>query len=159
MPEKISDPARPRGLARLAFRLPIWLYRFHLGWLLGGRFLMLTHTGRKSGLPRHVVIEVVRHDKPTDTYYVASGWGEKSDWFRNVMKNPDVVVHSGGRKLDMKAQRLSLEDAEKEMLDYNRRHPAMLNELARVMGYRLDGTEDDVRALGRLVPMVEFKPR
>jgi len=159
MPEKISDPAPPRGLARLTFRLPIWLYHLHLGWLLGGRFLMLTHIGRKSGLPRHVVIEVVRHNRSTDAYYVASGWGEKSDWFRNVMKNPDVVVQSGTRKLNMKAQRLSPEAAEDEMLDYYHRHPAMLRELARVMGYRIDGTEEDVRALGRLVPMIEFNPR
>ena len=25
----------PRGLTRLAFRLPIWLYHLRLGWLLG----------------------------------------------------------------------------------------------------------------------------
>jgi deazaflavin-dependent oxidoreductase (nitroreductase family) len=130
-----------------------------MGWLLGGRFLMLTHTGRKSGLPRQVVIEVVRHDKKSDTYYVASGWGEKSDWFRNVMKNPEVVIRSGGRTMDMRAERISPDEAEDEMLDYYRRHPATLRELARAMGYRTDGTEADVRALGRLVPMVAFTPR
>jgi len=52
MPEKIAKTKLPRGLVRLAFRAPIWLYRAHLGWLLGYRFVLLTHTGRKSVLPR-----------------------------------------------------------------------------------------------------------
>jgi len=34
---------------RLAFRLPIYLYRLDLGWLLGHRFLLLVHRGRESG--------------------------------------------------------------------------------------------------------------
>lgn len=50
------DARPPRGLLRLAARLPLWLYRAGLGWLLSNRFLMLTHIGRKSGLPRQVVV-------------------------------------------------------------------------------------------------------
>ncbi|HKI54146.1 MAG TPA: nitroreductase family deazaflavin-dependent oxidoreductase, partial [Anaerolineales bacterium] len=88
----------PSKALRFGLRLPIFLYRIKLGWLLGDRFLMLTHTGRKSGLPRHTVIEVVKHDKETDTYYVVSGWGEKSDWYRNIRKTPQVTVQSGRRK-------------------------------------------------------------
>ena len=63
MPEKTSELKLPHGLSRLAFRLPIWLYHSHLGWLLGTRFVLLTHTGRKSGLSRQTVLEVVRYDK------------------------------------------------------------------------------------------------
>ena len=59
MAQGMTKSATPRGLACLAFRLPIGLYRLRLGWLLGDR-LLLTHIGRKSGLPRQAVIEVVR---------------------------------------------------------------------------------------------------
>jgi hypothetical protein len=38
-------------------------------------------------------------------------------------------------------------------VDYNQRHPAAMGALARLMGYRLDGSEEDVRALGELIPM------
>ncbi len=96
MSKSIVDRPPSKAL-RLGLRLPIWLYRARLGWLLGDRFLMLTHTGRKSGLPRQTVIEVVQHDKGTDTYYVVSGWGEKSDWYQNIRKSPSVTVHVGGR--------------------------------------------------------------
>lgn len=37
---------RPRGLLRLLLRAPVALYRLRLGWLLGGRVLLLSHTGR-----------------------------------------------------------------------------------------------------------------
>src|SRR5581483_6476732 len=77
----MSQPA-PRGVARRLARLPIWLYRLGLGRLLGERFLMLTHIGRTSGRLRQTVVEVVRHDRLSDTYIIASGWGERADWYR-----------------------------------------------------------------------------
>jgi deazaflavin-dependent oxidoreductase (nitroreductase family) len=158
MPKKISDPQPPRGLARLAFRTPLWLYRLHLGWLLGKRFLHLTHTGRKSGLPRQVVLEVVNHDPHTNTYYVTSGWGTKSDWYQNIQKTPQVHVQVGTKSWAAQAETLSPEAAEQIILNYGRKHPVLLGELARVMGYKIDGSEADMRALGHLVPMVAFRP-
>lgn len=158
MPEKISEPKLPRGLARLAFRLPIWLYRFHLGWLLGYRFVLLTHTGRKSGLPRYTVLEVVRYEKITGACIVASGWNTKSDWFHNVMTNPIIVIQICNKRSAATAKRLSPVTGGQELLDYSRRHPLALRELAQFMGYRLDGTEDDILALGRMIPMFLFKP-
>lgn len=158
MPEKIFEPKPPRGLSRLAFRLPIWLYRLKLGRLLGKRFLLLHHIGRKTGLPRQTVLEVVRYDKPRGTYMVAVGFGTRSDWYQNVMANPRVGVESGGQRMQAVAERLPPEAAELELVDYNSRHPGLMKELARIMGYRLDGTEADVRALGRIIPMVALKP-
>jgi F420H(2)-dependent quinone reductase len=73
-----------RGLFHLSARLPIWLYGAQWGWLLGNHFLMFTHIGRKSGMQRHTVVEVVRYNAVTDTYFIVSGFGEKSDWFRNI---------------------------------------------------------------------------
>jgi deazaflavin-dependent oxidoreductase (nitroreductase family) len=158
MPERISVPKLPRGLSRLAFRFPIWLYRVHLGWLLGYRFLLLTHTGRKSNLPRHTVLEVVRYDKLTGACVVASGWNTKSDWFLNVTANPIIVIQIGNKRSAATAVRLSPEAGAQELLDYSRRHPLALRELVQFMGYRLDGTEDDIYALGRMIPMFLFKP-
>jgi deazaflavin-dependent oxidoreductase (nitroreductase family) len=159
MPERIREVQPPRGLARLAFRAPIWLYNWGLGWMLGSRFLRLTHTGRKSGLQRYTVLEVVRHDSVSGGYIVAVGFGEKSDWYQNVMLNPKVIVESGRKRILASARRLSPEEAEQEMLDYGRRHTVALRELARLMGYNLDGTEQDIRSLGRLIPMLAFVPQ
>ena len=154
MPEQIRQVTPPRGWARLAFRLPIWFYRLGLGGLLGKRFLLLTHTGRKSGQPRQTVLEVVRYDPDSTTFIVASGFGEKSDWVRNLRQNPDVTVQCWRQQWDMVARFLTPQEAGSELLDYSRRHPLAMQELARFMGYRLDGTREDIESLGRILPMV-----
>ncbi|MCA9848813.1 MAG: nitroreductase family deazaflavin-dependent oxidoreductase, partial [Dehalococcoidia bacterium] len=76
--ERLTTRQPPTGPWKLFFRAPIWLYRLHLGWLLGGRFLLMEHVGRRSGLVRRVVVEVVHHDRDADTYTVASGFGPRS---------------------------------------------------------------------------------
>lgn len=62
-------------LRRTLFRAPILLYRLGLGGLLGSRFTLLTHTGRSSGRPRQVVLEVVGRHQASGGYLVASGFG------------------------------------------------------------------------------------
>jgi deazaflavin-dependent oxidoreductase (nitroreductase family) len=159
MPEKIKDVKPPRGLARLGFRLPIGLYRIGLGGLLGTRFLLLTHIGRKSGLERKTVLEVVRYDKTTTTFVVAAGFGSESDWYRNIRANPNVTVQCGRWRWEMVANFLTPEQSGDELLDYAHRYPLALRELARFMGYRLDGSLADVRALGQRLAMVAFQQR
>jgi hypothetical protein len=66
-------PARPSGLRRTAFRIPILLYRARLGGLLGHRFVLIHHTGRRTGLPRQVVVEVVTREPESGAVVVASG--------------------------------------------------------------------------------------
>ena len=77
---------KPGRLARFFFRMPIWLYRLKLGGLLGKRFVMFTHKGRRTGKPHDTIVEVVRYDEQTDSFLIASGWGETSDWVLNVKK-------------------------------------------------------------------------
>jgi deazaflavin-dependent oxidoreductase (nitroreductase family) len=158
MPEKVADPQPPRGIMRYLARAPICLYRGGLGWMMGGRFLMLTHTGRVSGLPRYVVLEVVREDRQVGAYIVASGWGERSDWYKNILKDSRVKVHVRRTRFNAWARRLTPEEAGEEMLDYARRHPAALQQLARVMGYRLGRSEGEARAFGCLIPMFMLQP-
>lgn len=158
MSNKTTRVPRPKGIMRFFARIPIHMHRAGLGRLLGSRFLVLDHTGRVSGLPRQVALEVVRHDKPSDTYFVASGWGEEADWYRNLLKTPQVVVHSGGRSLNALAERLSGERSEDEMLTYARRHPRAIKSLAGMMGFELDGTDEGYRALGRKMPIIALRP-
>ncbi len=71
--------SKPAGALRLAFRLPIYLYRLDLGRLLGHRFLLLVHRGRESGLLRETVLEVIMYNPATGESVVLSAWGEKVD--------------------------------------------------------------------------------
>lgn len=147
----------PGKVLRFGLRLPIWLYRLRLGWLLDNRFLLLTHTGRKSGLPYQTVIEVVRYDQKTNTYYVVSGWGEKADWYRNVRKSPHLTVEVGGRKFKAMAEFIPLEKAVVIMEDYARQHPIAFSELTGLfLGERMKPGGDASRRLAEKMPMVAF---
>jgi deazaflavin-dependent oxidoreductase (nitroreductase family) len=156
--EKTNKVHPPQGIFRWLARLPIWLYHLGLGWLLSERFLLLIHTGRVSGLQRQVVLEVVQHDKNTDVYYVAVGFGEASDWYQNVIKTPDVMIYTGRRRLAARAQRVPAQMAEQVIVDYAHRHPYAMRGLARLMGYRVDGTQAGYAALGRQIPILALQP-
>ncbi len=144
----------------MLLRLPIFLYHAHLGWLLGSRFLLLTHCGRRSGLDRQTVVEVVLYDPASGTYFIASGWGEKSDWLRNVQKTPEVIVQIGRQEFAATAERLTLHAAQRVLFAYGQEHPMAFRTLAKVMtGWWLEGTEEDCGKLAQAVPVVALRPR
>lgn len=91
--------ARAAALLRVRWfvRAPIWLYRARMGFLFGSRLLMLEHVGRRSGQRRYVVLEVVARPK-AGRYVVASGFGTRAQWYRNVSANPRVRIYLGGRR-------------------------------------------------------------
>jgi deazaflavin-dependent oxidoreductase (nitroreductase family) len=123
--------------------------------LLGQRFLMHPHRGRNSGLARQTVLEVVRHDTLTDGYVIASGWGEKSNWFQNISKHPRVSIAVGSRRLQALAVRLSPEGSRHEFQDYSRRHPRAFRMLAsRILGHPTGDAEVDSRLLAKSIPIV-----
>lgn len=156
MPEKHVPVSPPGGLSRIAFRLPILLYRLGLGWLLGERFLLIHHTGRKSGKLRRAVVEVVRRDREQKRYIVASAFGPKSQWYQNVCHTPDVTVQVGRRKLQAHAELLPAAEGGQEMVNYARRHPLSARILVKLLGYRVYGSEADYRALGESIPFIAF---
>jgi deazaflavin-dependent oxidoreductase (nitroreductase family) len=112
-------------------RAPIWLFRARLGFLFGRRLLMLEHTGRKSGARRYVVLEVV--SRIPDGYVVASGFGARAQWFRNVRANPRVRVYTGARKpAPATARLLTPAEAQEAMDGYAASHPRSWAALAPV---------------------------
>ncbi|RMG89777.1 MAG: nitroreductase family deazaflavin-dependent oxidoreductase [Chloroflexi bacterium] len=157
MIRKATKPQPPRGWRRVLFRLPIWLYRLRLGRLLGYRFLLIHHVGRKTGLPRQAVVEVVRYDREQGVFIVAAAFGRKTDWYQNILKQPEVTIQVGGQTLAATAEPLAVVQGGAEMVDYARRHPGTARALSRMLGYVMDGTEDDYRQLGESIPFVAFR--
>lgn len=150
----------PTGFRRFMYRLPIYLYRVRLGWLLGNRLLLLHHVGRKSGKPRLVVLEVAEYNCATDSFDIASGWGPTAAWYRNVLATPDVTIEVGRRTLAVTALPLSKEEGAEVFVRYAARHPkAAEKALPRLMGYSVDGSEADFREVGLRMPFVRMAPR
>ncbi len=150
MARKLRSRTPPGPLLRWFLRAPIALYGIGLGGLLGQRFLLLHHKGAKTGLPRKNVLEVVDHDRQTDTYYVAVGFGPHSHWFKNLQRHPDTRIEVGSRKLEVHARALSAEQGGELMARYAQRNPKAARGLAKFMGFEVDGSEADYRQLAGL---------
>lgn len=135
---------------RMFLRAPIALYRIGLGPLLGRRFLLLQHTGRKTGATRRTVLEVVDYDRNTNTYFVAVGFGLRSDWFLNLRHNPRARIQIGFRAFDVTAHVLDVREGAERMCSYAQRHPRLAKMLAKFMGYEVDGSQADYAELPRL---------
>ncbi|WP_433407570.1 nitroreductase family deazaflavin-dependent oxidoreductase [Saccharomonospora azurea] len=148
---------RPTGLSRSLFRLPIHVFRLRLGWLFLGRLLLLHHTGRRSGMRRSTVLEVVARDG--ESYVVASGFGPRSDWYRNVLADPEVSIVVRTTAIAAVARPLPGEEAEEFMAAYARRHPWLARQLCRrLLGFAVDGGEEGFREVGRGIPFVRLTP-
>ena len=64
-------------------------------------WVVLTTTGRKSGLPREVLLPCER----TGAFlYVMSTYGRRSNWVRNIERDPRVVVTCGGWRVAGQAE-------------------------------------------------------
>lgn len=155
--KQIRESNPPQGLMRWLARLPTGLYRVGLGGLLGSRFLLIEHRGRRSGLTRRTVVEVVRHDPDADAWIVASGWGERAQWFRNLQADPRARVTHGRRRCGAAARPLSPSEAEREMLDYGHRNPRAVRAVARFSGYEIDATDADIRAFAGCIRLIELR--
>jgi deazaflavin-dependent oxidoreductase (nitroreductase family) len=114
----------------------------------------LEHVGRKTGARRYVVLEVVGHPMP-GTYVVASGFGDRAQWYRNVVVEPRVRVASGARALSpATARRLSVGEADAVLAVYVSKHRRAWNRFKSILKNTL-GTaisEDDTE-----MPMVELR--
>jgi deazaflavin-dependent oxidoreductase (nitroreductase family) len=86
----------PSSVIRLLLRAPMTAYRLGLGDLLNAMHLMvLTTRGRKSGKVRHVPIEYRRHGSKI---YLISVWGERPDWYQNLVSDPLATVQLGRKQ-------------------------------------------------------------
>jgi deazaflavin-dependent oxidoreductase (nitroreductase family) len=147
---KLRQP--PRGWKAFFWRAPIFFYHIGLGWLFGERFLLLNHIGRKSGLPRQAVLEVVHQNE--EAYFIVSGFGEKSQWFKNLLHTPQVNIQVGRKKMSVQAEHLSISEAFKILRNYADVHPRALRELSRLIGISYNGSEEDLQNMANLLPIL-----
>lgn len=160
MPQKINANRPPTGWRRFVFRAPLIFYRLGLGWLLGNRFLLLQHVGRKSGLHRQAVLEIVKFEPDANIYYVASGFGKKSQWVQNLLANPEVTIQVGRQVFPVTAEFLTREDSGEKMVEYAHQHPRTAKNLMKVIGFQVDGRDEEYYELGRdHLPFIKFVPR
>jgi deazaflavin-dependent oxidoreductase (nitroreductase family) len=157
-PRTHGHPARTTALARLTahlletrwlMRMPIPLYRAGLGWIFGGRLVMIEHLGRVSHRPRYAVVEVVERER--NAIRVASGFGTSSQWYRNLRANRVAYLSTGrARRVPAAVRLLGSEESAAVLARYAVAHPEAYATLSGAMDYVAGGEA--------FIPVVEFTP-
>ena len=150
-------------MLRKLLHAPVYLYRWRLGRLLGKRFLLLTHVGRRSGLRRQTVLEVMEYRKHGPEAVVMSGFGRGSNWLRNIEANHREEVTIGSQHFVAAHRFLSEDEAINVVRGYEQRNrlagPIVRRVLTGLLGWRYDRSDESRRRLVRQLPLLAFRPR
>lgn len=140
--------------SRRLMRAPIGLYRARLGFMFGSRILLLEHVGRKSRRTRRVVLEVLDHSDP-DAYIVASGFGTRAQWYKNLQADPRAKVSVGTRvSRPAIARTLSASEADAALRRYIGQHRRAWETMKPVLESTLGAP---IYTTNTALPMVELR--
>ena len=159
LPDSWSFRQRPTGAFKCLLRLPVHLFRWRLGFLLGGRFILITHRGRTSGRTYQTPVEVVEHDRAAGEYIVCSGTGPRADWYQNLTAEPALTIQIGNHRWTPHQRFLETDEAARRFAGYETEHPRTARRLLRSMGNSYDGTDKGRLDLMQRMPMVAFSAR
>jgi deazaflavin-dependent oxidoreductase (nitroreductase family) len=161
-PDNDRVPHRSPGprLRRL-LRSPGLLYDWRLGWLLGHRFLRLTHTGRRSGEPHQTVLEVVGQNRTKHEFIVVAGLGRSAHWYRNLQLQEGVEVAIGRERFVPIHRELPILEAEEVLAAYERGNrwiaPIIHCALSWLVGWRYDGSQAARQRLVGELPLIGLR--
>jgi deazaflavin-dependent oxidoreductase (nitroreductase family) len=83
-------------LVKQLYKIPTLLYRLGLGKLYGNYVLILSTKGRKTGKIHRTPVEYFLHE---GRYYIISGFGEQTDWYKNISASPLVTLQNGYERI------------------------------------------------------------
>jgi deazaflavin-dependent oxidoreductase (nitroreductase family) len=118
--------------------------------------MLLKHKGRKTGVLRETVIEIIDQDKERGKIYAASGFGESSQWFKNICADNSVLLTIKNKEFPARARVLGSQGSEQVLKRYAMAHPGSIKGVAKLSGYKMDGSESDVTEFSRIIKIIEF---
>ena len=146
----------PRWLFRLMKIPPQVAYALGLGPLIGPVILLLTTTGRKSGLKR---VTPLQYEIIDGAYYLGSAYGVRADWYCNIEANPRVEIRV--KKLRFEGVAETVTDLEQitDFLEYRmKERPEFMHRVLGSAGVPENPTRDDIKAYAKDSALVIVRP-
>ena len=145
----MGDKESPRPGTRKLFKFfnkpPRIAYALGFGPLVGRLVLLLTTRGRKTGLLR---VTPLQYEQIEGKYYVASAFGTRTDWYRNILADPGVRVRVGRKEFKAFAETSTDPVRIADFLDYRlARHPHMIGMMLRAEGLPPSPSRQDLENL------------
>ncbi|MBN1313508.1 MAG: nitroreductase family deazaflavin-dependent oxidoreductase [Anaerolineae bacterium] len=145
----------PKLILRFIHHPPRLLYALGLGPLIGRLILLLTTTGRKSGLPR---VTPLQYEDVDGVICVGAARGLKADWVRNILANPEVTVQVGARRFRGIAEVTNDVPRVADFLALRlQRHPTMVGAMLCSEGISIPPTRAQLEAYAADVALVSIR--
>jgi deazaflavin-dependent oxidoreductase (nitroreductase family) len=140
----------PGFVRRWLFRLPLVLHRVGIRGverLMGIDWIVLTTTGRRTGRPHTVVLDVVGRDEARGVWYVQPAYGRSAAWVRNVTAEPSGSAEFRGRRVRVRVTDVTGREGAEVVLRFLRAHPWYGRIVVWFVGYvdRVDRSDEDLR--------------
>lgn len=146
----------PKTVLRLLKKPPQLMYALGLGPIYGRLVLLLTTTGRKSGLPR---VTPLQYEEVDGVYYIAAACGQKADWFRNIVANPAVEVRVKSSRFHADAEPITDPARIADFLELRlQRHPKMLGAMLKAQGFPAQPNRAQLEQYAQNRAMVVLRP-
>jgi deazaflavin-dependent oxidoreductase (nitroreductase family) len=137
-------------------RLIKTLYALGLGPLIGRLILLLTTTGRKSGLPRTTALQ---YEEVDGAIYIASAKGTRADWYQNLVANPCVTVRVKSRQFAGRAQLVTDPVRLADFVELRlQRHPRLVGAILKSDGLSAAPGRADLEAYAGKLAMAIIRP-
>jgi deazaflavin-dependent oxidoreductase (nitroreductase family) len=142
----------PKSLLRFTHYPPQAIYAMGLGPLIGRLILLLTTTGRKSGLPR---VTPLQYEEADGVIYLGAARGQQADWVRNIAADPKVMIRVGRRQFYGIAEIISDAPRIADFLEMRlERHPRMIGAMLRSEGLPIPPSRAQLEAYAAGLTMV-----
>ena len=133
---------------------PLTLYRLGLGPLIGRMLLLLTTTGRKSGLQR---VTPLQYEIRDGDYYIGAALGLKSDWVLNLIADPRVQLRVKNQTFTGRAAVISDITQIADYIEYRlKRRPRMIGMILRMDGVSPRPSREELEAYARGLAVVKI---
>ncbi len=117
--------------------------------------LLLTTTGRKSGLPR---VTPLQYEEIDGKFYVGSARGPQADWYRNLQANPQVEVQVRQRHFRATAEAVSDPARIADFLAYRMQRNLFIRLLTHLEGLPLRHTRADLERFAAQKTLAVLSP-
>jgi deazaflavin-dependent oxidoreductase (nitroreductase family) len=137
-----SSSFRVSPIAKIAFQAQMFMLRHNLMGPVGDMIMIITVKGRKTGKEYSTPIGYVRDG---ETIYALNNAGY-SNWYRNVLQNPEVILEIKGQKFGARAQ--AINDPNERHQIFNLYKQQRAGAFQRFFGVPVDAPESELeRAL------------
>lgn len=133
------------------------LYAIGLGPLVGRLILLLTTTGRKTGIRR---VTALQYEQVDGAYLLGSSRGLRADWVRNLIADPHVEVRVRSRRFRGRAEVVSDPERIADFLTLRlKRHPRIIGKIFEMEGLPASPSREQLVNYAARLALVIVQPQ